>query len=281
MNTAEVTIDQVLAGIFGLLLCLAPFVEPSARCLVDSTVGSAALLALAYLVGAVFDKVFDSALARIEQWQRLDLARKRAKASVKDDEVPKERDWFDQAKLEHALRSQEGATAWLNHLRTRLRLSRTLAIAAPLVPLALASALQSGRPWVGCEVASPGLPFYYPEGEGWWLAASPVVLLVASVAAAQPSDALRTDKWKYGQPRTARQLKDLEARAWLPLAILYGGAALIGALQIPSSSWGLLAGGLAFGLVSLWTWSRLLKTYMRFVLDSEPPSTESLKEPAA
>lgn len=269
MNTAEVTIDQVLAGIFGLLLCLAPFVDPSARCFVDSTVGSAVLLALAYLVGAVFDKVFDSALARTEQWQRLELARKRAKASVKGDEVPKEYDWFDQAKLEHDLRSREGATAWLNHLRTRLRLSRTLAIAAPLVPLALASALQSGRPWVACETASPGLPFYYPEGAGWWLALSPAVLLLASVAAAQPSDALRTDKWKYGQQRTARQLKDLEARAWLPLAILYGGSALIGALQIPSSNWGLLAGGLALGLVSLWTWSRLLKTYMCFVLKNE------------
>lgn len=295
MNTAEVTVEQILAGIVGLVLCALPFVQPHAIAELKETAVAIGFLGTAYMVGAVFDKLFDTILGGAEQWTRLAVASdclKRKKTSGQDDP-------FNQAQLEVAVREGAGAAAWMSFLRTRVRLARTLGVGAPLVAYAASTAMlfaSSGR------AQREGAFFQVPGQWDWVVALLPSGLLVLGAVAGLALRLPKTHKWDYRKcralaPEPAEQMQKIDeccheqrrarrraARAkwptwlwwlaaWGPPIVVYVGA-LVASLVIGSIDQGrframLVLAGVIVGALSLWAWKSILLTYMSYLANTK------------
>lgn len=299
MNTAEVTIEQLLAGILALLACGLPFADPAAVALLPEAWITGALLGVAYLLGAVFDKLIDTVLGGAEQWVRLRVAAEVKARRAREGADPGDSDPFPQDELEAKLREKEGSAAWMSYLRTRIRLARSLAVLSPLITLSIgAFLLFSQRP----ELVSPAgaVMMLVPRSAGAWLAAlAPALVFVLALICAWVAPPLpRTRDWDYAggvarpksddraRPRVhrvyprldrgdegERRFDDLSERSWLlvafgPLVAIHLLSLLAGAIlqgQLAASFIAIHLAGALLGLLALWSWYRIVTSYMRFV----------------
>ena len=130
MKTTEVFVEQVLIGLLVILnlgLILSPEITSKVEKLdsASSTAAiAAAVIATAYLVGIVFDRCADTLLEDIERHCRLKTALRGKEAPLKSDPFPE-----DQYRMK-VLLNPEAAT-YSNYIRTRLRLTRAMAILIP------------------------------------------------------------------------------------------------------------------------------------------------------
>ncbi len=93
------------------------------------------LLAIAYFIGIAYDRISDTLLQDFERHNRLKVAwkeiRKKIVSRSKDDSFP-----LHEIRL-NVFRDQAAVTAHAAYLRSRMRISRSLATLVPLVPLAV------------------------------------------------------------------------------------------------------------------------------------------------
>lgn len=269
MNTAEIAIEQLFAGILAIVACLLPFVATGPLfCLLDHGPFAVAFLGAAYAVGVVFDRVFDGILGGLEQWRRLEFAHERFE-SKRTPSAKAPEDWLPQAKIEAEVRDKDGSLAWMNHLRARLRMARSLAVAAPLVAVGVAlSPIEIPTTCSGESLSS--------DAE-WWSAAPAALLVLAFVLSRRAREIPRTDQVDHATfplkvgARSADHVaarKELRVIAWAPLVVLYVGGSVVIAAALPGS---LLpsVGLMVVGVVSATAWSRLLETYFKFVVSKE------------
>lgn len=133
MKTTEIFVEQVLIGAVVLAAVGLPFV-PQQLALWNQT-GAAkdfltilvSLIGVAYLLGIISDRFADSLLARLERLNRIRFAvgklKKKPEPAV---------DYFAEARLKIQIMSAGGPTAdWMNYLRSRIRLTRALAVFLP------------------------------------------------------------------------------------------------------------------------------------------------------
>ena len=267
-------------------------------------------MGVAYLVGAVLDKLFDTVVGGAEQWLRLRVAIERhSKTGGPSAQSTPKTDPFDQGRLEAELRKAEGAVTWMNYLRTRIRLTRTLGVTAPLIGLAASTSILFAE----CRLTRVwGTVVQLPQGWcSWVLAVLPPLILGIAASFAQFSRLPKTHYWNYGCPSvteggaSSTQSKhwkwkrgglSFEARtqappsrsfsywallAWRPVFSVYVGAWMSGAIiacwSNRSFPFGMTMAGSAIGGLSLWAWHRILQSYMAFIanwLDIKLPLAE-------
>src|SRR5262249_6809762 len=134
MNTAEVAIEHVLAGVLALCAFALPFVSrPQLSGRLSQNAFIVAVLGAAYLFGVVFDRLADTILGPLEHHLRLGIARQSQKKQTNSENAIE--DPCPQDKLEFCLRGHDDARVqWMDSLRGRIRTSRALCVlGAPAV----------------------------------------------------------------------------------------------------------------------------------------------------
>jgi hypothetical protein len=235
---------------------------------------SLGVLGLAYLAGAVFDRVFDTVLEGAEQWTRLRVGKEEHDKSGAPEPEP-----FDQGEIEARLRIEEGAATWMGYVRTRIRLARTIGVAAPLVATsAVLSSADGQAPGADDGAGILGV-FRIPTdaAECLWALLPSLVLVLALASAVHPIVKLPKGRnWNYDTHR-ARSKAEVSLAAWqlrafLPVMLTYGvafGVGLSGATDLVRAA-AVLALGAFVGGLALWSWQRILLSYMRFVANCGP-----------
>lgn len=279
MKTTEIFIEQVLIGLLVLAIGVLPYIN---RCwlntILDSidkstgivALGSAGIVALAYLLGIVFDRFADTLLSRVEQYYRLKFA---IKCKSPEDQRSKS-DPYPEESLRAKIWGNSGRTAdWIDYLRSRIRLSRSLAVFIPA--LTLSSLLLAGRSLVSRYVLLIILgviSLVYALSFIW------VAFMVYD-----PNQSSKCKKLKFPKlPKTydrnfESKMGDYFRWKREPTTIAAGLLALTAVIlvtyfaQKDSSNLFktvpiLLIGG-GISALSAWSWWRITKTFMQFLID--------------
>lgn len=130
MKTTEVFVEQVLIGLLVILNFGLIFSQDIGSQFKRDFQTGAAVVAVAYLVGIVFDRFADTLLEDIERHNRLRFALRGKNPSFTKDPFPE-----DEYRM-RVLQNHE-AFAYSNYIRTRMRLSRAMAILIPGLSVSL------------------------------------------------------------------------------------------------------------------------------------------------
>jgi len=281
MNTAQVSIELVLAGILALCAFALPFwtgSDISADLLQsEALIG---ILGIAYLLGVIFDKLADTVLTPMEHFLRLKQADKYL------DKKPgfKGKDPFPQNELEFKLkRTKDGRLEWMDSLKSRMRTSRELAVLG--LPATMGIVIHEG--------VSKGCGVNQTTCAAQWLyvfvALNLLIFIVTAWLESKTSDEdsafkdrqpqeIKTDDLVPDREERARQLrqarKQMRAKS-IPYYLLIANStiaiALTALIKPDNSILGLIgASGLIVSLLALWTCLRITRTYIKFVAREMP-----------
>lgn len=321
MKTTEVLFEHVLAGTLLLLTVGLPFLPvipkdiffkgtdgPLANLTtLESILSSAALLAVAYVVGVIFDRYADSVLEPLERHNRLRFALGRKQAARQwFAHTSHWQDPFPEGNLRTRILAHGGALAdWMNHLRTRMRIARTLAIYLPGLGLSMAVALGGvldrglassfvaglvlGVILLAYAVYLPGLLALLKSLDGWnntYLAGKEK----AKISIREPFDRL-VGTWRPPKTHQAERLRRYadvrgytgDANAPPPAiaydivlspAVLAGASLTVAAFLITHALgqpylWIVPLAASALAVFSGWAWWRMTGTFMTYVADAE------------
>ena len=284
MKTTEVFVEQVLIGLLVMLnlgliwsrqvaASLELLDKGSGTPLVASIVvaAGAALIATAYLVGIVFDRCADTLLEDIERHCRLQTVLKGKKEPLEWDPFPE-----DQYRMKVLLNPE--AASYSNYIRTRIRLSRAMAI---LIPGLSVSFLLFNE--TRCRTAPP---------TPTWIAAAVSLgviyggALVAQLIRSKTIEASdRSTVW-YKPPRTddldavnkylEHKLSQKKTRLWEFAACepAFWGFTAVTVLGLALASqadcrafFAVPFLTIALTLLTGWTWWRITKTFLDFLRD--------------
>ncbi|MFN8402096.1 MAG: hypothetical protein U0V48_00860 [Anaerolineales bacterium] len=265
MNTAQVSIELILAGILTLCAFVLPFwrgtsIDPQFL-QNEALIG---FLGLAYLLGVVFDKLADTMLTPAEHFLRI----KQGAKFLDDHKTFKGKDPFPQNDLEFSLKkAKDGRLEWMNSLKSRIRTSRELAVL--------------GLP------AVMGLTIYQTSRASWWIflpVALNLLLFIVTIALeASTSDEDSSEKAKQAKLKTNqlspdREIRELQVRqmrrqthiASIPYYLLLANSVIttgvIAVFNLNNQFIVLLAvGGTIISLLALWSCLRITRTYLKFV----------------
>ncbi len=265
MNTAQVSIELILAGILALCAFVLPFwkgtsIDPQFL-QNEALIG---FLGLAYLLGVVFDKLADTMLTPAEHFLRI----KQGAKFLDDHKTFKGKDPFPQNDLEFSLKkAKDGRLDWMNSLKSRIRTSRELAVL--------------GLP------AVMGLTIYQTSHASWWIflpVALNLLLFIVTIALeASTSDEDSSEKAKQAKLKTSqlspdREIRELQVRqmrrqthiASIPYYLLLANSVIttgvIAVFNLNNQFIVLLAvGGTIISLLALWSCLRITRTYLKFV----------------
>lgn len=265
MNTAQVSIELILAGILALCAFVLPFwkgtsIDPQLL-QNEALIG---FLGLAYLLGVVFDKLADTMLTPAEHFLRI----KQGAKYLDDHKTFKGKDPFPQNDLEFSLKkAKDGRLEWMNSLKSRIRTSRELAVL--------------GLP------AVMGLTIYQTTRASWWIflpVALNLLLFIAMIwLESRTSDEDSSEKAKQAKLKTNqlspdREIRELQVRqmrrqthiASIPYYLLLANSVIttgvIAVFNLDNQIIVLLAvGGTIISLLALWSCLRITRTYLKFV----------------
>ncbi|MBK9008691.1 MAG: hypothetical protein IPM31_17105 [Anaerolineae bacterium] len=282
MNTAQVSIELILAGILALCAFVLPFWK--GQSINPELLQSEALigfLGLAYLLGVVFDKLADTMLTPAEHYLRI-----RQGAKFLDDHKNfKGKDPFPQNDLEFSLKkAKDGRLDWMNSLKSRIRTSRELAVLG--LPAVMGLTIYEGvtRP---CGANQPACA-------AWWMYLPVVLNLTLFIAMiwleSRTSDEdslggknqakLKTHQLSLDRDTRDAQVKQAERQAhtaFLPYYLLLANSVittgLIALFNLNNQIIILLAvGGTIISLLALWSCLRITRTYLKFVAREMAPT---------
>jgi hypothetical protein len=279
MNVAELIVELVLTGLLMLAALLAPAIACE-RIAFDADAATE-LLALAlgagFLLGTVVDRCADSILATWEgqarcrfAWARAIPQQRRQLLGGRDATDCFPEDWMRIRVLSHA---NEGAVHWMEQLRVRVRIARSVAFLLPALSTSAIVALWAhGHP---------------PTTMIAWTPALHVAFLFAAVAMVWWTDLSekrsRSDKTSrrphVTQPKTrsfaTREPYEHEYRAWQrrspatpwfalqALASIAGIVAVAG--QAPVAAIGIALLGAMLTILACYAWLRIQNTFMAFL----------------
>ena len=190
MKTTELFVEQVLIGFLVLLVAALVFwadvyaflVRRSDKSL-DLLVTGGILVGAAYLIGMVYDRVADTLLQDIESHGRLQFAlarfkfkngKVRTKETSEADILPDEKDVkdfdsliaakqepFEDGKYRMIVLGNSEATAQMEYLRSRIRLTRAMATIIPGLTVAFLLALDGDQAGVWWTIVALAIPWAY------------------------------------------------------------------------------------------------------------------------
>ena len=279
MNTTELFVEQVLAGLLVLLTGGLVFNEQlhevyrdyvGSEGYLEQIIASGVIVSAAYLIGMVYDRVADTLLQDVESHCRLRFAF----SEYKPDNLV---DPFEEGKYRIGVLRNEQATAHMEYLRSRIRLTRALTVAIPGLMVALLLAMEGQR-------LNP-----------WWALTIPLVYLAVLITKLvkrrelfeRPPKTYQTERLRDYYIRRARLIPnacgktpfrwDLMAdEVWIGLVLLLGFASV---LILSTGSYGRLwvpATGLLLTLLVGWTWWRISITFYAFLRDYDKYKDKSV-----
>ena len=287
----ELYLEQVLIGALGMSIALLPWLADIQNQLrgIDAgdavAVGSAAL-GVAFWLGIPLDRFADTLTDRLERHARLRFALKRGQGTAfpakKCESSTLERDLFAEDRLRvSALRDSEAAVKWVDYHRSRIRLTRALAVYGPALAVSLAIGLTRARE----------LPLL-PVNPDWLTAiafgyATWAILARLRELPPRTTDAgFRTyaERWGFVKATDPQIVKTNmpDALLWasevltlaVPLALL--GAALVKAFSAGDTVVELATVAVAvMTTVSAWAWWRIGFTFRTYLDDLEKYSNKS------
>jgi hypothetical protein len=248
MKTTEIFIEQVIIGFVVLLIAAVPFHAEIRSQLGDQEKAWEAILAIAaamvgaaYLLGILFDRFADSVLDDLSQRQLEGFVAK---------EPEHWKPPFPEARLRIAvLRAGGSSVEWLDYLRSRLRLSRAMAVFMPGLNFAIALAL---RPQLS---------------RGWFVA---IPIAYAALLLLPSGRRPNSDK----SPPLAY---DLLRYPGLAILLAFGALALtwvapsapsepmLGGDRLTDFAFNVAVIGVILTALSGWTWWRINSTYLRYL----------------
>lgn len=270
MNTAQVSIELVLAGILALCAFVLPFF-PDADLGSDLLTSEAlvGVLGLAYLLGVVFDKLADTMLHPAEHLLRL----RQADEYLHDHPGFKRADAYPQNKLEFNLRkAKDGRLDWMNSLKSRIRTSRELAVLGLPAAMGIVIHLSAAPQWIYITIL---LNFFLFMITVW----------IESNSVDQPS---QKSRWRLKRTRThdlsknagerKSELKRAEVQAhktsipyYLLIVVSTGTIGILAVLNPENRQLPIIgAGGFILSMLALWTCLTITRTYIRFVAREMP-----------
>ncbi|HMR98294.1 MAG TPA: hypothetical protein PKE62_03485 [Anaerolineales bacterium] len=275
MNTAQVSIELILAGILALCAFVLPFWK--GQSINPELLQSQALigfLGLAYLLGVVFDKLADTMLTPAEHFLRI----KQGAKFLDDHKNFKGKDPFPQNDLEFSLKkAKDGRLEWMNSLKSRIRTSRELAVLG--LPAVMGLTIYEGV----TRTCGPN----QPACAAWWVYLPVVLNLLLFMAMiwleSRTSDEDSSEKAKQANLKTNqlsrdREIRELQVRqmrrqtqnASIPYYLLLANSivttGVIAMFNLNNQIIILLAvGGTLISLLALWSCLRITRTYLKFV----------------
>ncbi len=305
MNISEVYIGPLFVGVLVLVVLLLPvYPDPISSYLplgpadqgkssaiglnaMENTAFGALALGFAYLIGVVFDRVIDTVLASLEKHNRLRFTCKlRSPKEPKSSKIVSLADPFPEDALRAAVMLMtEPANAWIESLRTRIRLMRTAAFMFPALAFALAFKASSAPAplFYGMLIAAIGLSVvaqavlahYDPIDR----TQSPLPRIwLGTFAPPRTHEKSKLDDYETARKRTAGPRSVLfdiafSAFSFYLAALIICTFALWAYMCIssdvpwkPLAYWVTFLLGLAIGLLSLWAWWRTSKTFMEYLI---------------
>lgn len=266
MNTAQVSVELVLAGILALCSFVLPFLDRSdLRADLLQNEALIGVLGLSYMLGVLFDKLADTLLGPREHYMRL----KQAGTFLDRNPDFKGDDPFPQDDLEYLLKkAKDGRLDWMNALKSRIRTSRELAVLGLPATVGILVHLATASPWMYVPVALNLLVFFLPI----WRSLRP------SKKRSQKSSRveqvrIRTDGIHRNQEDRKGQFVNLRKQMHIesiPYYLLLAFSTITAVtLAIPNleNPWISLigAGGLILSLLAWWTCERIMGTYFEFI----------------
>ena len=275
MNTAQVSIELILAGILALCAFVLPFWK--GQSINPELLQSEALigfLGLAYLLGVVFDKLADTMLTPAEHYLRI----KQGAKFLDDHKNFKGKDPFPQNDLEFSLKkAKDGRLDWMNSLKSRIRTSRELAVLG--LPAVMGLTIYEGITKT-CGANQTACA-------AWWMYV-PVVLnlllffvMIWLESKSSDEDSLggkNQTKLKTHQLSPDRETRELQLQqakrqanaASVPYYLLLANSVIttgvIAVFNLNNQIIVLLAvGGTIISLLALWSCLRITRTYLKFV----------------
>ncbi len=275
MNTAQVSIELILAGILALCAFVLPFWKGQG--INPELLQSEALigfLGLAYLLGVVFDKLADTMLTPAEHFLRI----KQGAKFLDDHKTFKGKDPFPQNDLEFSLKkAKDGRLEWMNSLKSRIRTSRELAVLG--LPAVMGLTIYEGV----TRTCGPNRP----ACAAWWIYLPVVLNLLLFIAMiwleSRTSDEDSLGNKNQAKIKTNQLSRDKEARetqlqqtkrqthiASIPYYLLLANSVIttgiIALFNLNNQIIILLAvGGTIISLLALWSCLRITRTYLKFV----------------
>ncbi len=260
MKTTEIFVEQVLIGLLVLATGALPYVEWSQLEVTLPDIGKGAgIIVLAYLLGIVFDRFADTIVQRFEQYNRLKFA---VQLKGNSHEIKNSKsDPYPEGVLRAKILGKDGETSgWMEYLRSRIRLTRSLAVFTPAVTL---SGLLAARP----EAVPGHVPPIILGVMALTYVFSFIIVKVVS----------RHKKWKL--PKTGEEGIESAVKnfCWkrepttAAVAVLVFVAAILVALfasEEPRSLFKtlpILLIGCGISVLSAWSWWRITHTFMKFL----------------
>ncbi|MDN3514431.1 MAG: hypothetical protein NG747_08530 [Candidatus Brocadia sp.] len=152
MKTTEIFVEQVLIGLLVLATGFLPYI-PMEKIKelkeFNSLIEGAVIIAIAYLVGIVLDRFADTLLERLEQYHRLRFTLNLFnddKQGSGDDPYPEDR---LQIKI---LKDSKETNERMQYLRSRMRLTRALAIFTPALTISGLLSLGQYKDNIPCDI---------------------------------------------------------------------------------------------------------------------------------
>lgn len=299
MKTTELFVEQVLIGFLVLLVPAFVFWNDVREFLLKKSDTSLELIATgglligtAYLIGMVYDRIADTLLQHLESHGRLQFALARFKVKGEEDNgdsfehytVPK-RDPFRDGKYRIVVLSNSQATAQMEYLRSRIRLTRAMATIIPALTVALLLAIDKERTGsVWWTIAAVTIPFVYlatlflkvrkpkkkKQNKGKEkknLSRAPKTYELEEVKVyMEHARMVLTEPPRKRGPRHILNLIAYD-EVWIALLIL----AVAGATLVLSTGTyarlSVVATGLVLTIIVGWTWWRISMTFYAFVRD--------------
>lgn len=265
MNTAQVSIELVLAGFLALCAFVLPFLD---KAILNTNIlqneALIGVLGLAYLLGVIFDKLADTLLHPMEHILRL----KQADKFLDENSDFKGKDAFPQNYLEFNLKKEkDGRLDWMNSLKSRIRTSRELAVLG--LPAALGIVIQQAatNSWMYLPIALNLICFIITA----WLESNTSdedsKERVGRIKQLNTQNLSRDKSVRKGQLQLAeRQARNASLPYYLLMANSTISIAVISAFN-PGNLFILMmgGGGVIASMLALWACLRITRTYMKFV----------------
>jgi hypothetical protein len=274
VNTTELFVEQVLAGLLVLLTGGLVFYWQlrdvyseyvGSEGYLEQLIASGVIVSAAYLIGMVYDRVADTLLQDVESHCRLRFAFRKYNP---DNLV----DPFEEGKYRIRVLGNEQATAHMEYLRSRVRLTRALTVAIPGLMMALSLAMDGKRlsPWWGRWALT--IPLVY-------LGVLIMKLVKRPKLFERPPKTFEATKLRDYYTRRVRLIPKkrdgktpfpwvlIQDEVWIGLLLLLGFASL---LIVSTGSYGRLwvpPTGLLLTLLVGWAWWRISETFYAFLHD--------------
>lgn len=266
MKLGELFFEQVLIGLLVLAVLALPFAPQlmSAKLADVNTIlgvaGGALVLAVAFVLGLMFDRIADSLADRLDAHNRLCYTLRQKE--------PRQRDPYpEDAYRITVLKLEKDVVLWMNYHRSRIRVARALMVYGPA--LAMAAVVGSAALAVPNGVSSSLA----------WLVVVPLAYVAAGWVLAARKKLPRTYDDLSGYATVHRDLisprdhRGAAGAAWVLLKeplVLAETLLLVLALAvaIATGSVGPIVTGvalIALTMLSAWTWWRISTTYRAYL----------------